>query len=179
MKKNKKYDIIIYGCLIGAILCIVLGCGDYLLTLKEEGISFAVKDTTPKIDNTDYQVPEGNTGNSEPEELQKADRNAIVEKYLDSIIDQIVIDDLITYDMIKTWDEYEVINTTFEREIVESYYSYYVDIKISNKKATIPTEKNKKLSKDDYIVITLKVNIVDSTAKNGFVVKNIDIPVEN
>ena len=42
-----------------------------------------------------------------------------------------------------------------------------------------PTEKNKKLSKDDYIVITLKVNIVDSTAKNGFVVKNIDIPVEN
>jgi len=34
IKKFNKYDVIIYGCLFAAILCLVLGGQDYLKSLK-------------------------------------------------------------------------------------------------------------------------------------------------
>lgn len=167
MKKNKKYDIIIYGSLIGAIICIILGYSDYLYTLKDKGISFSKKETN---------IVEETTKEEEPENLHNIDKNSIVKKYLDSILDQIVTDDLISFDMINTWDNYEVLSTSYEREIVESYYSYLVDIKISNMNAFLPTSKNKELSTEEYLVITLRFNIAYSASKNGFIVKSIDIP---
>ena len=166
--KSKKYDIIIYGCLIGAVICVILGCGDYLLTLKDEGISFSKQETEV--------LEEAPTTEEEPDIIKNADKNSIVTKYLDSILDQIVTSELISYDMISSWENYEVINTTYEREIVESYYSYLVDIKINNLNAILPTGKNKELSTEDYLVISLRFNIAYNASKNGFIVKSVDIP---
>lgn len=176
IKKFNKYDVIIYGCLFAAILCLVLGGQDYLKSLKEENsvkeiVKSAIKEIAPEEENVNIN---SSTGEPEPEKLVNFDKFSIVQKYLDSIIDQIVRDDLISYKMIKTWDKYEVLNMTYSKEITDKYYEYIVDVKISNKKATLPKEENIDLSTDEYSVITLKVYILDSEERNGFIVKNID-----
>lgn len=175
MKKSKKYDIIIYSCLAGALVFICVGYWDNLKDLKENGLSFSVKETTPNEESTN----ETKQYDLEPKDLINADKNSIIKKYLDSLLDRITVDALISYDMIKTWEDYEVLNIEYEREIAEEYYAYLVDIKISNKDAILPTNKNEKLSNDEYNVITLNVNIAYSHVKNGFIVKKIDIPAEN
>lgn len=168
MKKNKKYDIIIYGSLIGAIICIIFGYGDSLYILKDTSISFSKKEETNILEDTIIE---------EPSIMQSIDKKSIIKEYLYSINDQIIIDDVISFDMINSWDTYEVLNTTYDGEILESYYSYLVDIKISNKNATLPTSKNKSLSTNKYIVITLKFNIAYNKTTNNYLVKSIDIPV--
>lgn len=175
MKKNKKYDIIIYGCLAGALVFICIGYWDNLKDLKENGLSFSVKETSSNKEST----TEENSLDLEPQELINADKNSIIKKYLDSLLDRITVDVLVSYDMIKTWGEYEVLNIEYERKIAEDYYAYLVDIKISNKEALLPTAKNEELSTDDYYVVTLNINIAYSSVKNGFIVKKIDIPTEN
>lgn len=168
MKKNKKYDIIIYGSLIGAIICIIFGYGDSLYILKDTSISFSKKEETNILEDTIIE---------EPSIMQSIDKKSIIKEYLYSINDQIIIDDVISFDMINSWDTYEVLNTTYDGEILESYYSYLVDIKISNKNATLPTSKNKSLSTNKYIVITLNFNIAYNKTTNNYLVKSIDIPV--
>lgn len=168
MKKNKKYDIIIYGSLIGAIICIIFGYGDSLYILKDTSISFSKKEETNILEDTIIE---------EPSIMQSIDKKSLFIEYLYSINDQIIIDDVISFDMINSWDTYEVLNTTYDGEILESYYSYLVDIKISNKNATLPTSKNKSLSTNKYIVITLNFNIAYNKTTNNYLVKSIDIPV--
>ncbi len=167
MKKNKKYDIIIYGSLIGAIICIIFGYGDYIYSLKDATISFSKKEPSISED----------TIIEEPSIMQSIDKKTLFNEYLYSINDQIIIDDVISFDMLNSWDNYEVLSITYDGEILESYYSYLVDIKISNKNATLPTGKNKRLSTNNYIVITLNFNVAYNKTTNTYVVKSIDIPV--
>lgn len=168
MKKNKKYDIIIYGSLIGAIICIIFGYGDSLYLLKNTSISFSKKEETSISADTTIE---------EPSNMQSIDKTSIIREYLYSINDQIIIDDVVSFDMINSWENYEVLNITYDGEILESYYSYLVDIKISNKNATLPTGKNKRLSTNNYIVVTLNFNIAYNKTTNNYLVKSIDIPV--
>lgn len=182
MKKNNKYDFIIYGCLFLAIILIVVGSWDYIISIKEEGLKFNNSEVE-KNDNKaseDIEEPlDGNTGATEPADLVAADKKALVQKYLDSILDQIITDELISYEMIKSWDTYEVLDVTYEREIVDKYYAYDVNLKINNPKAELPVPKNKELSTKKYVVISLDITIIYSSARNGYIVKNIDIPTEN
>lgn len=175
MKKNKKYDIIIYGCLAGAFIFLVLGYWDNLSDLKDNGLSHAVKESFQEEPASEEQPKL----DLEPKELVNTDKQGIIQKYLDSLLDRINVDVLISYDMIKSWEKYEILNVEYIRKIADNYYAYKVDIKISNKDAILPTDKNKELSKKDYIVITLNVNIAHSSVKNGYIVKKIDIPTEN
>ncbi len=176
-RKINKYDIVIYSCLLAAIAFLVLGGKDYFTTLDEETtVKDEFKSALKEINNTEEEdIPtDTNTGEPEPENLVNFDKFSIVQKYLDSILDQIVKDKLITYKMIKTWDEYSVLNMQYQKEVTDKYYEYVVDIKISNKNANLPTEENKDLSTDEYSVITLKFYIQDSYERNGFIVKKID-----
>lgn len=174
MKKNKKYDIIIYTSLLGAIFFIVLGSMDHIKDFKEEGISFS-KTETKEQKNDEVEEVDPNT---EPLELQNEDKNILVKKYIDSVLDQIEFDSLIDYKMVESWGNYEILSTTYEKEIAEDYYSYYTNIKISNLDAILPVEKNEELSTKDYIVITIKANILNSEERNGLFVKKLD-PLTN
>ncbi len=168
--KNKKYDIIIYSSLVLALMFIVLGYWDNLKDLKNEGISFSLKEE--KTENKTEEPKD-----TEPNELIKVDKKDLVKKYLDSLLDQIQTDTLITYDIISSWGKYEVLNINYNRKIADNYYSYIVDLKISNKSNSIAV--NKKLSTKEYDVITLNVNIAYSITSKCYIVKKIDIPAEN
>jgi hypothetical protein len=126
-----------------------------------------------------FATPYAAGANTEPEALTKEDKKSIVKKYLDSLLDRIYDDSLITYEMIKTWGNYEVLNINYERKITDNYYAYSIDIKINNLDAIVPTNKNEALSTEEYIVISLNANITYLESKNGYIVKKIDIPANN
>ena len=170
MKKNQKYDIIIYGSLLLAFLFIGLGYFESLSETLE--YSFSLKENFK-------EEPIKKEKDTEPEALTKEDKKSIVKKYLDSLLDRIYDDSLITYEMIKTWGNYEVLNINYERKITDNYYAYSIDIKINNLDAIVPTNKNEALSTEEYIVISLNANITYLESKNGYIVKKIDIPANN
>ena len=180
MKKNKKYDIIIYLSLFIALICLGLSALDYSHSSKTENIindPIAEEEPIP-IKGEEVTKQEESNYESEPYYLLELDKKSTIKKYLDQILDQAVKNDVIPYKMIKTWGNYEVINTTYVKEIVNGYYEYIVDIKIEKIDAVLPCPKNEKLSTENYNVITLTINILRSGEHNGYIVKSITPPSE-
>lgn len=174
MKRAKKYNIIIYTSLSLAIVLLLLGGRDYFVSLSETPQEEVVNEVEkkPDIKRNDTSA---NAKTEEPLELQGVDKVGVVTKYLDSILDQIHKDDIITYKMIKTWGAYEVGDIEFQREITSNYYEYIVNINIPKMDAKLPSDKNEKLSTEQYIVLSLYFDLAESERVNGYIVKNVDI----
>ena len=172
MKKSKEYNIIIYTCLLLAIVLLVLGGRDYLKDLnnptKEEIIE-------PEGSQEEIERPDNTKKEKEPEELQSVDKAGVVKKYLDSLVDQIIKDKKIPYKTIKTWGKYSVGEVEYQRKITSNYYEYKVNINIPNKNAKLPCPKNEELSTEEYTVITIYVDIAESERQKGYIIKNIDL----
>ena len=174
-KRSKRYDIIIYISLILAFICVMISIMD------NNSESFS-KETTPTETEEPIQKPTSDATNLdelntiEPVELQNTDKKSIIKKYLDEIMDRVIKDDVIPYNMIKTWKTYDILNISYERQIIEYYYSYKVDLKLTGNNIIIPAGKNEELSTQDYTVITLRFNILKSGKQNGYVVKAIENP---
>lgn len=170
MKKQKKYDLIIYGCLLAAIICLVLGGKDYFIYLYKEKTSPETEPSIKEINNEDEFIIQ-----EEPDTLKEYNKSTIIISYLDSILDRITNDKLISYDMINTWGGYEVLNVVYNKTITNNYFEYQVDIKINNKEASLPTNINEELSTEEYNVITLKFYINDYINKREYIVKMVTI----
>lgn len=175
-RKINKYDIVIYSCLILAIICLLLGGKDYLNSLENEStVQEEVKSAIKSINGAEEGIStENSTGNPEPEELVNFDKKSLVQKYVDSIIDQILEDKVITYAMVNSWGEYEIVNVEYDHEVTENYYAYKADIKIANKKGLIPGKLNEELSTEENPVLRVNVYIEYSTRQNGYIVKYMD-----
>lgn len=180
MKRKKKssvvYDIIIYSCLLLAITFLVFGAKDYFASLKEP--STLEEELNSAIHELKGTNQEAIVEDKEPEELNNINKKIIIEDYLNSILDRLTKNDYITCEMISSWDTFEILNVNYSRKIIDNYYSYIVDIKISNTNAQLPIQKNQNLSTDKYIVITLTANILKQE-NSEYIVKSIDIPKES
>ena len=172
MKRAKKYNIIIYSSLLLAAILLALGGRDYLKSQGETTGQAELEEGNyeEKIERVEPAKKE-----PEPEKLQSVDKESVIKKYLDSILDQIKKDKTITYKMIKTWGKYEIGDIEYQRTITTNYYEYKVNIIIPKDDPKLPCEKNEELSSEGYTVITLYFDIVDSERVNGYIVKNIDI----
>ena len=173
LRRNIKFDFIIYGCLIGASALVISSAKSYCASLTEyNGFSSEIKNAIKEIKGE--EITETPTIEEKPEILNKLDEKSIINNYLYSVLDEINNDQKLTSDMIKSWQNFEIINTKYLKKITDTYYSYSFDLKIPNKNAQIPTKENKELSTNEYSVITLIANI--SIKNNENIVKSIDIP---
>lgn len=172
MKKSKEYNIIIYTCLLLAIILLVLGGRDYLKDLNKPTQEEIIE---PEGSQNEVERPEDVKKEKEPEDLQKVDKEGVIKKYLDSLYDQIKKDKKIPYKIIKTWGKYSVGEIEYQRKITSNYYEYKVNINIPNKNAKLPCPANEELSTEEYTVITIYVDIVESDRQKGYIVKNIDL----
>ena len=172
LRRNIKFDFIIYSCLLGASSLLVFSAKSYCASLSEyNGFSSEIKNALKEIkgdsNKNDYSE-------EKPEVLSNINEKELIENYLYSILDDIKTDQNISKEMIKSWNNYEIINSEYIREITNTYYSFSFDVKIPNQNAILPTDKNEKLSTEDYIIISLIANISIKNDINQ--VKNIDIP---
>lgn len=160
MKRKRRYDLIIYTSLIIALICIGFSAVDY---------SHSSEESTIKETKKDKEVIE----NDKPNELDQLDPNPIIKTYLNKILDQIIKDEVISYQMIKTWGEYDIINSIYKKEVLANFYEYETNILIPNKDALLPKKINEELSTDEYNVVTLTINIIKNK-DDTFSVKSIN-----
>ena len=168
MSHKKRENFVIYGSLIAAIACLIYAGIDYYRSLSDDTkvkdeIKEAFKEITDDGSSNNIKEPE-----IEPEELKAVDKGAIVIDRINAIRDRSQEDDLLDYQMIRTWGEYEIIDIQYQKQVTEEYYMYLVSIKIPNKEASIPTEINPNLSTEEYSVITLKTFIIKNNDTYSF-----------
>ncbi len=163
LSKKKSYDIVIYGCLLVALVLIGIGGYSYI-----DGTSYSLKDIIYPEKQKESPV--------EPKELNEVDKKVLVENYITELLDEIKTDEVLTYETLRSWEKYEILNVEYEREIADNYHSYLVDLKITNQNAILPTKKNEKLSTDEYNVITIRFNVLKDTNSTEYSIKTTEIP---
>ena len=161
-----KYDFIIYTSLFIAFICAIASCISPSQAVSE----------TPVVEKDEQEIIKV----QEPEELKTVDKYSVAQKALDLIIDQGKTDGIITSDMMNTWEAYSVKKMTYKKEIMEGYYQYEVEIKITGTTPLIPNDSNIIVSKNtEYTTIRVYMNIHYSKVRNGYLVKSIDLPSQN
>ncbi len=162
LRRNVKYDFVIYNCLIGAAVLLGLGAKDYISSLDEfHGLKDEVKSAVKEMQNTNLNEPEQVLFEEKPSSLDNIDEKSLINKYLNNVRDDIIKDQIITYEMIKTWNSFDIIETQYIREITDTYFTYSFIIKIpNNKNSLLPINKEDAISDEQNIYISLKANIV-------------------
>ena len=163
LRKKIKYDFTIYTCLIGALVLIGLSTKEYL-----NNTSYSVKEILfPKEEVVLV---------TEPEDFKQIDKKQLLTDYINDLLDQIKTDEVLTYETLRSWNEYEITNIKYDKEVFNNYHSYIVEFEIKNQNALLPTKKNKEKSKSGYTIITLRMNILTDKTSSETYVKSIDIP---
>lgn len=176
MKKKKRrlrkciYDLIINLCLFGAIICLIIATNSYMERYKNQNVVDVVKQVLLQSPSPEEQAIEYKE-QTEPPKLTTVDKNTIIINYLDSIKDNIITNDLITYEIINTWHNYEIFETIYVKEVTTNYYLYNVHIKLA-KDSSLPVAINEKLSTDEYNIITLNIYIYGNN--DTYIIKKID-----
>ena len=70
----------------------------------------------------------------------------ILTDYINDLLDQIKTDNVLTYETLRSWNEYEITNIKYDKEVFNNYHSYIVEFEIKNQNALLPTKKNKEKS---------------------------------
>lgn len=171
MKKFNKYDIIIYSCLILAIVSLVLGGRDYFNSLQEEStikeeVNAAIKNINPEEEEVVVKEEK------EPTILKDIDKKTLLLNYLSNLNKQSKI---ITSDMVKTWGNYEINDITYKREVAKNYYQYIVNIKISNPKGTIPGKLNEEKTTKENPVLIVNAYLIYNPDTKESMIKYIDV----
>ena len=164
-RSTLKYDVVIYLCLFIAFLCAIGSCIEP---------SSAVSEAPPKEIKEEPKVEEI----EEPKQLLKVDKYGVAQKYLDSIVDQIITDDTITYEMVTTWSTYSIQSMKYKKEIMTNYYQYEVEVKLTGTNILIPNEQLIVKKTEEYTTIKVLMNMYYSEGRNGYLIKSIDIPSE-
>lgn len=174
LRRNVKYDFIIYNCLIGASICIFVSTNSYFKSLPEEDtFNNQVKEAIYELKNPSSNQENDKLEIEEPNILINVDKKKLIKDYLTLIEDNIEKNNYITSYMIKTWQDYEILESKFLRKITDTYYVYQTNIKINNINAILPTKKNEELSTSEYSIISLFVNIL--IKDNTSIVKTIEV----
>ncbi len=169
MSSKKKENIIIYGSLIAAIICLIYAGIDYYRDFSDNvKVKDEIKEAFKEMAIDDDATKSVEAPVVEPAILQKIDKKAIIKNRLTDIKNRKSEDDMFNYTMIRSWGSYEILNIQYQKEVIDGYYMYLVDIKIPNKDASIPNIKNEELSTEDYTVITFKTFIIKNNDKYLF-----------
>lgn len=161
------YDIVIYLSLFIAFLCAISSVIEPSSALKQEPVIEEIQDE----EVIELVV--------EPQQLFKVDKIGVVQKYIDSIEDQILEDELLTYEMVNSWETYSIKNVKYKKQVTENIYQYEVEVQVTGEQRQLP--KNEKMivsSTKQYTNFIMNVNIQYSDYRNGYLVNSIEIPGE-
>ena len=167
ISRRFKYDFTIYTCLLLALVLIGYSSYTYL-----DNHSYSLKEIFYKEEEKTIII-------EEPNELKNIDKEELINNYILELLDEKKQDHLLTREVLSTWTSYEIYTIKYKREISKNYYAYLVNFKINNLDAKLPTLKNKELSTNEYIVISLNINILKDEITNEYSVKMIDIAKNN
>ena len=78
-----------------------------------------------------------------------------------------------------TWSTYSIEKMTYKKEIMDNYYRYEIELKVTGRDLLLPGNGSVTLHQtDEYAVIKLYMNMYHSPNRNGYLIKSIDLPSE-
>jgi len=173
MKKDLKYNLVIYSSLLFAIICMFLAVkGHYDSLEQKESFSSDIKEAIKEINTDGEEIIETKT-EEEPSNMIDVDKKTVINNILNDIVDNKIKLDVLSKEMILTWDNYEITNIEYIRQITDDYYCYKVDIEIFNLDANVPVTPE---YNEDYITLSLYFNISYNEKNSTYNVKTIEIP---
>ncbi len=179
--KKKRLDYIIYLSLFAAIICVGISAIDYVHSMSaDQTIKSDVKEAIQEIKNPEPPQQTNNNENNETEEpyfLVKEDKEDIIKKHIDEVLDNYTKDQLVSWKQIKTWETYQVYDVKYVKEVTDNYYTYQFKLKISGANPELPVEKDNELSSEGNTVIILNANLTRNQA-SLFNCKTLEIPQE-
>ena len=151
MKHSTIENIIIYSCLGLAVILIGYVLKEsYANKNKDESV---IKELESVFEKKDIEEKEANKKvkkYKEPDNLKNVDKETVINKYFDDILNRRKENEVITYDTLASWGAYEIISINYVKPIADNYHAYDVNIKIPNTKAIISGRLNNELSKEEY-----------------------------
>jgi len=171
MNSSIKYNIVIYSSLFIAFVCAMASC-------IAPTSAIHTSEPVEQMKETEVAVVEPKKI-EEPAELLNVDKKGIAQKYLDSIVDQIITDNNITFEMMSTWSTYSINKMTFKKQIMSNYFQYEVELQVTGENPILPDNPNIIISKtEESTIIKVYMNLYNSSVRNGYLIKSIDIPSE-
>lgn len=163
-----KYDIVICTSLLISFVCAITSVIEPSSALKQEAIIEEQPIVEEKIEIIE-----------EPQKLQKVDKISIAQKYIDSIADQILTDEILTLEIVNSWETYSIIDVKYKKTIMENYYQYEVDFQVTGSQLKLPNNQNMIVTQTkDYTNLKMYMNIHYSDYRKGYLVKTIEVPSE-
>ena len=163
-----KYDIVICTSLLIAFICAITSVIEPSSALKQE----AVIEEQPIVEEH-VEVIE------EPQKLLKVDKVSIAQKYIDSIADQILTDEILTLDIVNSWETYSILNVKYIKTVMENHYQYEVEFQVTGSQLKTPEHQNMIVTQNkDYTNLRMFMNIYYSDYRKGYLVKTIEVPGE-
>ena len=172
MKHSTIENILIYTCLGLAVILIGYVLKEsYANKNKDESV---IKELESVFEKKEEEEPiKKEKKYIEPNNIKTLDKGVVINKYFDDILNRRKDNEVITYDTLISWGAYEILSIDYVKPIANNYYAYDVNIKIPNTKAIISGRLNEKLSKEDYLVVTIEFDLL--LDNNSFIIKNIHV----
>jgi len=170
MNHKVRQNIVIYGSLLIAIILLAMVAKEYYENKNSNEPLLKELDQVFGIKSSGGEVEEKKIIEEEPNSIKNVDKVNVINKYLDNIINRIIEDEILTYEIVSSWGSYKVIGMQYIKSITDNYYAYKVSIMISNKGGIIIGDKREL---DNNIVLDLEFDILISN--DDVVIKNVAI----
>ena len=163
-----KYDIVICTSLLISFICAI--------TIVIEPSSALKQDV---IINEEPVIEEKVEVIQEPHNLIKVDKVSLAQKYIDSIADQILTDEILTLEIVNSWETYSIKSVKYKKTIMENYYQYEVEVQVTGSQLQLPKHNNMIVTQtNEYTDLKMYMNIHYSDYRKGYLVKTIAVPGE-
>lgn len=163
-----KYDAIIYTSLLISFVCAITSVIESSSALKQDVIINEQPVVEEKVDIIE-----------EPSNLVKVDKVSLAQKYIDSIADQILTDEILTLEIVNSWETYSIKSVKYKKTIMENYYQYEVEVQVTGSQLQLPKHNNMIVTQtNEYTDLKMYMNIHYSDYRKGYLVKTLEVPSE-
>lgn len=171
MKHKNRENIVIYGSLLLAIILVIYVAIVYYDNRDNSEEVFS--ELNEVFNKVEVEKQKDIKEEIEPDNIRFVDKRPIINNYFNEILNRKRKDELLTYEKVFSWGEFEISDIKYNKAITDTYYSYNVNIKINNKEALVDGLLNKKLSTEEYYIVSLKFYLVYD--EEQLIIKNVEI----
>ena len=171
MKHKRRENIIIYGSLLLAIILVIYVAKTYYD--NRDNTEEVFRELNEVFNKEEVKSKEPEKEEIEPDKIRFIDKRPIINKYFEEILNRKRNDNLLTYEKVYSWNDFEIKDIKYYKMITDTYYAYKVNIKVNNKEADVSGLIDKKLSTDEYYIVSIKIYFVYDNEE--LIIKNIEV----
>ncbi len=152
--------------------CLLVGGKEYFISLGQKStVKEELKGAIEEIKSN--EIVNEISKQKEPDKLKEYDKKLIINEYLNEILSKIRVDEVFSYEIVKTWNEYEISDIRFVKSIADGYFEYEVVMKFNDDVVLPQGVKIQEL--ESQKTITFNTYILENEDKGVYSVKKVEL----